>query len=166
MNINKIKIICITLALMICNYGVFAGDPMHIELNDGSVIIGKIISFEDGVYTIRSDTVGTINIDESRIRIIRSTSAAKYSEGSTKQSGAQINQQVEVIKKQMMSDEEIMQTILSLNSDPQFQEIMKDPEILNAINSGDIDTLKSNQNFMDLLNHEKVGQIKKRLEEE
>ena len=165
MNIYKIKVICITLTLMICNYGVYAGDPMHIELNDGSVIIGKIISFEDGVYTIRSDTVGTINIDESRVRVIRSASAAKYSEGSTKHSGAQINQQVEVIKKQMMGDEEVMQMILSLHSDPKFQEIMQDPDILNAINSGDIETLKSNQKFLDLLNHEKVGQIKKRLEE-
>ncbi|MFC1858495.1 hypothetical protein ACFL9U_10805 [Thermodesulfobacteriota bacterium] len=166
MKINKITVICMLLALMIFNSGVFAGDPMHIELSDGSVIVGKIISFDDGVYTIRSDTVGTINIDESRIRIIRSASAAKYSEGATKQSGAQINQQVDVIKKQMMGDQEIMQMIFSLHSDPKFLEIMQDPEILNAINSVDIETLKSNQKFMDLLNHEKVGQIKRRLEDE
>lgn len=165
MNSHKIMFICVVLSLILCNHGVFAGELMHFELSDGSVIVGKIISFKDGVYTIKSDMVGTINIKESGVRIIRKASAVKDSGNTSKQATSQINKQVEALKPQMLGDEKIRGMIFSLQSDPKFQEIMNDPAILNAINSGNIEALKSNQKFMNLINHERVRQIKKRMEE-
>ena len=50
----------------------WAGDLKEIELLDGSVIYGEILSLSDGVYTFESNSLGTIRIKEGRIRAIRS----------------------------------------------------------------------------------------------
>ena len=63
----------------------------------------------------------------------------------------------------MMSDEQIMTLIYSLQNDPDIQNILKDPDLLNALNAGDIDTLRSNPTFMNLLQNKKIQQIKKRM---
>lgn len=63
----------------------------------------------------------------------------------------------------MQNDQEIMAIIFSLQNDPNFQEIMSDPGILNAVNSGDIAALISNPKFMSLLNNHKIQEIQKKL---
>ena len=97
------KMICIgaVLSLIICPGAVFAGEPMHFELSDGSVIQGEILSFENGVYTIRSEVVGTIRIKESGVRTIRRSSTAKNSGSKTEKTDGQINQQAETLIPQM-----------------------------------------------------------------
>lgn len=55
----------------------------------------------------------------------------------------------------------IMNMVLSLQNDPDFQEILKDPAIINAVNSGDTNTLISNPKFMKLLTNPKFQKIKK-----
>lgn len=44
-----------------------ADNARQIELTDGSIISGEIISFTDGIYTIRSTSLGTLEIEEARI---------------------------------------------------------------------------------------------------
>ena len=41
-------------------------------LNDGSVICGEINSYNGGIYTLKSNALGTVKIEESKIRAIRS----------------------------------------------------------------------------------------------
>lgn len=45
----------------------YADNTRQIELTDGSIISGEIISFTDGIYTIRSTSLGTLEIDEAKI---------------------------------------------------------------------------------------------------
>lgn len=52
---------------------VSAGEIGEVELIDGSVIRGEIISSKGGIYTLKSDTLGTVKIEESKIRAIRFT---------------------------------------------------------------------------------------------
>ena len=65
-----------------------------------------------------------------------------------------------------MIDEQIMNIIFSLQNDPDFQKILNDPALLNAVNSGDLATLMSNPAFMNLLKNKKVQEIKKRMIQE
>jgi hypothetical protein len=139
--------------------GVFAGEAGEIELVDGSVIRGEIVSFKEGVYTIRSEAIGSIEINESKIRTIRFTSqktsrgaALGASEGSTPP-GSQALQHA------LLSNEEIVPILLSLQNDPEIQEILSDPEIMDAVLAGDLQRLMSNPKFMELLNHPKVRRI-------
>ncbi len=134
-------------------------EAQEIELNDGTVINGKIISFANGVYTIESEALGQLKIKESKIKTIHLKSSAKNKKDETESQSA--NSQVKSMQNLMVTDSSIMEMILSLQNDPKFQKILKNPEIMNAVNSGDTKTLMSNPEFMELLNNSTVKEITK-----
>lgn len=75
-----------------------------------------------------------------------------------------INEQVSGLQEKMMNDKEIMGLILALQNDPDMQELLKDPSVLNAVSDGDINTLTGNPRFMRLLENARVKEIQRRLE--
>ncbi len=133
----------------------FAGETMTFELLDGSIIAGKIISFSDGTFILESETLGTIRIEEAKIRAIRSG----------EKTGEIPGDEVLALQEKMMGNEEIIAMILSLQNDPEFRAILQDPEMMSAISSGDINTLLSNQNFLKLLENSTIQDIGKMMEE-
>ena len=155
--------ICFLFILGLFCTSVSAGELVQIKLTDGSVISGEIVSFKEGVYTIKSNILGTIKINESKIQIIRSKSHAEDTGKLENTSNTSINTQVQALQKSIMNDQEIMNMILFLQNDPDFQEILKDPAIINAVSSGDINTLMSNPKFMKLLTNPKFQEIKKKI---
>lgn len=141
-------------------YGsVFAGELREIELIDGSVIFGEIVSFSNGVYTLKSGGLGTVQINESKIRVIRLKSHSAPAGELAAPSDTPVSTQVQALQKLMMNDKDIMSVILSLLNDPDFQKILEDPAIMNAVNSGNIDALISNPKFMKLLSNPKIQEI-------
>lgn len=147
-------IICFLFLLGISLGNVFAGELREIELKNGSLIYGEIISFSDGIFTLRSRTLGTVKIKESKIRAIRS-----------KASVGQTGDQIQALQQRMMSDKEIVDMILSLQDDPDVQRVLQDPEIMNAVNSGDTNALLSNPKFMKLLESPAIQDITKKVME-
>ena len=129
-----------------------AAEMREIELTDGTIVTGEIVSLTGGVYTVRSATLGTLRIEESNIRTIR----LKDSAGSSVHTGGEVMS----LQNKMMSDGEIMNMIQGLQNDPEFQEILQDPELMKAVEAGDITTLVANPKFMRLLNNQAVKDIK------
>jgi len=129
-----------------------AAEMREIELTDGTIVTGEIVSLTGGVYTVRSATLGTLRIEESNIRTIR----LKDSAGSSVHTGGEVMS----LQNKMMSDGEIMNMIQGLQNDPEFQEILQDPELMKAVHAGDITTLAANPKFMRLLNNQAVKDIK------
>jgi len=142
------------LALGVIVAAVNASEMREIELTDGTVIAGEIVSFSNGVYMVRSASLGTIQIEGSKIRTIR----ARGSAGSP---GA--GNQVKSLQEKMAGSGEIMGTIEALRSDPDFQEVLRDPEIMKAVQAGDLSSLTANPKFMKLLNKQAIQQIEKEL---
>ena len=144
-------------------YGsVFAGEFRMIELADGSRIYGEIVSFNDGVYTLNTDSLGIIEIDESEVRVIRFKSDGLKSGERESPERTSIKPEIRDLQRSMISDEEIMNMIFSLQNDPAIQDILSNPEIMNAVKSGDISTLLANPKFMKLLNNIHIKEIQKR----
>jgi len=133
----------------------FGGEMREIELKDGSVISGEVLSLTGGVYTIKSDSLGTIKLEESKIRAIRSKGAGTPPSGP----GADTRG----LQDKMMSDKEVMSLIQSLQSDPEFQKVLEDPEIMKAVQAGDVAALMANPQFMKLLNNSTVKEIGKKV---
>ncbi len=146
--------------LLVFLYGsVFAGGLMEVELIDGSVVSGEIISFSDGVYTLRSGVLGTVKINESKIRLIRSKSY-DGAEGETVRSlNTSVNKELQAIQKSIMNDQNIMRTILSLQNDPDIQELLQDSVIMEAVNSGDFSALMSSPKIMKILQKPELQEI-------
>jgi hypothetical protein len=133
-----------------------------IELTDGSSIRGEIMSMVDGVYTVRSSDLGTITIDRSKVRSVRIGTAVDAEPKSARPMKAgqiSIGEQVDVLRQAMMGNEELMGAVGSLAGDPQFQAVLQDPELMRAVNSGDLEVLLANPRFMELLNKSSVQDI-------
>jgi len=146
---------------------VFAGDAATIYLNDGSVLAGEIISINSGVYSIQTETMGLININKLKISSINFESRSKISPSDSERTGgtgnSDIMEQASVLSKTLMADEEIMEMILGLQNNPDFKAVLNDPDIMNAINTGNIEALLSNPKFLKLMNNSEVETINRQL---
>jgi hypothetical protein len=159
----KIAATWFLLMLMIFSGNVFSGQLSEIELVDGGVILGEIISQGDGVYVVRSDSLGTLKVKESQIRLIRvgfESSAEKEIVSAPK--GA-VSSRIQSLQKSMMNNDEVMGLVLSLQKNPKMQELLKDPDIMKAVSAGDITTLMSNPKFIELLNNPEIKEIQKKV---
>ena len=145
---------CMTLPL-----AVHAGELREIVLVDGSIIVGELVSLTNEVYTIKTATLGTLKIEDARIKAIRNTSGGMS--GSVKASG---QQEIIAIQQEMIVDGSILQLILALQSDPDFQEALQDESIMMAINSGDFNALMTNPKIVKLMEKSSVQEIKRKLE--
>lgn len=132
---------------------------IEVELIDGTVVSGKLVSFYDGVYTIDSATLGTLEINETNVRELRSKSSATEA-----QSDISTQTGIQALQQRMLADEEIMQMITALLQDPDFQEVLQDEELMRAISSGDLNALKSNPKLQKLMDKAAVKQIEGRLD--
>jgi len=137
-----------------------AGELKVIELKDGSVITGEVISLSAGIYTVRSDSLGMIKLEESKIRAIRSKAPGKSSASG---GPAARGNDTQALQQKMMSDQEVMDMIQSLRDDPEFKKVMKDPGVMKAVKDGDISALLTNPQFMKLLNNPTVKEIEKKV---
>jgi hypothetical protein len=150
----RILFLCGSLVLALWLQDAVAGEMRDIELNDGSTITGEVLSLNSGIYTVRSDSLGTIRIEETKIRAIRARAASK----NTGTAG-----EITTLQNKMMSDQEILGLIQSLQNDPEFQKILEDPELLKAVTAGDVPALMANPRFMKLLNNSTVQEIQKKV---
>jgi hypothetical protein len=148
----RIFLIPFTVVLAFIAGNTYAGSTREIELKDGSIITGEVVSLSNGMYTIKSDSLGTIKIQESKVSVIRAGSSSQAAGG-----------QVRSLQDKMMSDQEIMGLIQSLQNDPEFKKILEDPEVLKAVNAQDIPALLANPKFIHLLNNSTVQEIQKKV---
>lgn len=136
-----------------------AGEIRQIELTDGSVLTGEVLSYQNGTYTVRTDALGTVTIHDARIRSIR-----RHGDASPAAPAAPAAMgQARSLQEQMQSDEQVMEMVRALKDDPAFREALENPEILRAVESGDMAALMSNPDFLQLLNNSKIMEIKKKM---
>ena len=135
-----------------------AGEIREIELNDGSVITGEVLSLSNGIYTVKSDSLGTVRIEEKKIRAVRTRTAASSGGPSNSTASAQ----PELLMNKMMNNSEIMAIIQGMQDDPDFKKILADPDIMQAVKSNDIETLITKPEFMKLLDKSSVRNIQER----
>jgi hypothetical protein len=88
----------------------------------------------------------------------------KVSAGDFEQSSNDsFNKDMQALQNTMMNDKEIMNLILTLQNNPDLKKILEDPDILNAVNSGDISALTANPRFMELMNNQIIKQIRQKV---
>ena len=135
-----------------------------IELKDGSKISGQVLSMSDGVYKIYSESAGVLKIPQSKVRTIYEDNAAlPRSRTSEKHSSAEKSLDMGKLQKKILSDDQMQKSILSLQSDPQIQAILKDEAIMKAIQAQDFKALTSNPKIIELMNNAKIGELTRQL---
>lgn len=137
-----------------------------IVLKDGSRIRGEIVSVENGLYRIDSESLGTIFLGSNQIESILSASASTASEPALTvhsavgiQSAVGTQSAMQSIQSTIMNNPGIMGTIMELQNDPQIQAVLADPEVMKAIQSFDFEALANNPRIKALMNNSKVRHI-------
>ena len=134
-----------------------AGEVRAIELRDGSIVTGEVLSLTNGKYTIRSGSLGTVQIEESKVLVIRPVAAPAVANfGATPDNTAG---DIKTLQDKMMNDKEVMSKIQSLQNDPEFMKLLEDPAVMKAVNSGDTAALMTNPQFLKLMNNSTVQEI-------
>jgi hypothetical protein len=141
---------------LILSFGVVAdGVDRLIVLKDGSRIRGEIISVENDLYRIKSDSMGTILLGSNQIQSIlpgqESGSLPAPAEGS--------QSQIELIQSSMTSNPDVMSSIFELQNDPAMQAVLADPEVMRAIQSFDLEALARNPKIKALMNDPRLKRI-------
>ncbi|MDD5567706.1 MAG: hypothetical protein PHY88_00630 [Candidatus Omnitrophica bacterium] len=138
----------------------------RIELNDGSVIEGKILSLDNGIYTLNSVSLGKIRIEAAKIKRIEMKGEIPFSTSNLPSTidPNLVKSKADQIQQQITNDPEIMRIVNELSNDQQFQEAVKDPELVKAAKAQDIKTLIANKKFLDLIENAKVKEIKNKLQ--
>ncbi len=142
---------------------VFGDDLSEIVLNDGTTLYGEVVSLSNGIYTLKTGSLGIIEIEKSKIRSMRlkADDMAKPTEAAPNL--PQQMPDIQAIQKTIAEDPELMNSIRSLQDDPQVQKAMQDPKIIEALNAGDLGALMANPKILELLNNPKVNDIQKKV---
>ena len=133
-----------------------------IELKDGSRIEGEIQSVDNGVYTVLSPSLGTVHVAQSNIvRIVYGGDVPKAADSSGKSSTRDdaLTGDIHQLQTRLAQDPATMQSIMSLQSDPQIQAVLSDPAIVKAIQDGDYMSLLGNAKIQALESDEHLKQL-------
>jgi hypothetical protein len=142
------------LLLILCATPILAGPTQRIELHDGSVIQGEVLSFNGSVYTIRTASLGTVTVAASRVRAI-------HMDGS----GSSLTERPEYrdLQQGILGSPETLNMILGLQNDPDVQAVLQDAELMKAVQAGDLERLLANPKFLRLLENPKIQDIGKKV---
>ena len=168
MRFSGMLFILIILCSVILAYG---ATVREIELTDGSVIRAEVVSMSNGVYRLRSDTLGEIEVPEQQVKAIRSSEAETATPRTRVKPEMESPAPVEALpapapapsaedlQQGFQQDPAAMQKILSLQGDPLVQSILDDADTMRAIEAGDLGTLLNDPKIKALMNHPTVQEL-------
>ena len=146
------RLLTILVCLLLLQGTAFAAEDMELVLVDGTVVHGRLNSFTDGVYTIDSNTLGTLRIEAAKVKSMRSENTPTATP-----------EALQSLQTKMEGNAAVMDSVKSLQQDPDFQAILTDKDILRAITAGDLSSLENNQKIQRLLNKPSVREIEQKL---
>ncbi len=132
-----------------------------VVLKDGTVIQGEVVSLQDGVYTIDTDSAGTLHVRKQEVRSIdeNGKSATTPGVGSPPDASSSDTGLLDAAKSRVAEDPKVLAMILALQNDPAILAVLADPEITKAIAAGDYSALMNNPKIIALMNNEKVREV-------
>ena len=165
---DKLRFLPIILAYWILFYPpVWSGDPKQIELKDGSVITGDVLSLSNDVFTIhkrqRRNNPHQQQPDPEDPQPYRTKGGTRCRRRTVRTSEPGMESQIRALQQAAAGDPELQKQILSLQDDPDFQAALQDPDMLSAVQSGDIDALLNHPKIQKLTGNPHVSEIQKRL---
>lgn len=132
----------------------------EIVLEDGSRINGKVLSMTGGSYQVQTESMGVITIDKGKILSISQGSQPATSGTSAMQMGQSA---VQNLQTSIASDQGLMTSILQLQSDPDMQAVLSDPELMRAVQTFDLQTLQNHPKIKKLMNNSSAQSIQQRV---
>lgn len=132
-----------------------------VVLRDGTVIKGEVVSLRDGVYTISTDSAGSLQVSKQEVRSIDETgeSGTEPVVGVGPGASSPEADALDAATARIAQDPGLLAMVLALQNDSAVLAVLADPEITAAIAAGDYAELMNNPKIIALMNSEKVRAI-------
>jgi hypothetical protein len=132
-----------------------------VTLRDGTVIHGELLSLQDDIYSVETDSLGTIRVPKQEVRSI--DNGAEPMNGAGVESATNESslgaRELDATKSRITQDPELLAAALALQSDPDVLAVLADPEIMKAIAAGDYAALLNNPKIVALMQNAKMREI-------
>jgi hypothetical protein len=148
---NIISLFCL---LVFATTG-YCGQQSIIQLTDGSVINGEIISLVNGTYIVSTASFGDIKIDSTRVTKIESRGKPDNLSFSQLQDYGQ----------SIMSNPDNASVVQDLANNPQIRALVEDPEIANAVKSGNVQALMNNKKLIDVASSPEIEEAARKIKQ-
>lgn len=158
------KIYILICMAMLLPFGAMA--EVEVQLKDGSRIVGEIQAMENGVYKIKTRSMGIVEVANRQMQGIKSsTSSTAHINTITNTTSNATNStnpgmsspaNISAIQSAITNNPGVMANIMTLQNDPQMQSALSDPEVMNAIRNFDFKTLANNPRIKALMNNPKI----------
>jgi len=132
-----------------------AGPVQEIELTDGSIVRAEVVALNNGTYTLRSDSLGEMEIAAAKIKTISNRVGSTAAVNPDPSSAVNI----EDLRKSIINDPNAMAKIETLQNDPLVQDILNDEATMRALSAGDLNTLMNDPKIKALMEHSTVRDI-------
>ncbi len=126
-------------------------------LTDGTVIHGEIETLQEGVYTVETDSLGTLRVRKEHVRTIDESGERERESITGGSSPTQA--ELQAMQSRMLQTPSLLSMIQALQNDPEVQALLADPEIVSALASGNYHALMSNPKIVALTDNSKVREI-------
>ncbi len=131
-----------------------------VVLTGGSKLQGDVVSMGNGVYTIRTTSMGDVRVSAGSIASIqRGARSTVDSVGSA--AGALGADAIQGLQSSMAQNPGVLGSIMQLQSDPEMQAILSDPGLMRAVQSFDLEALRNHPKIRALMNNARVREIQK-----
>ena len=142
-----------------------------ITLKDGSQIKGQLAGIDNGVYTVKTPIIGDVHVAASDIASITNgaltaPAAAPVAALPLQASGTtapNLDQQITVSQKQLMSNPQSMATLQEMMKDPDIMQALQDPNLVQAVTSHDYQAVQNNPKVQELMNNPKMKALLQQL---
>lgn len=134
-----------------------------IILKDGSLIIGTVTKMENGVYTVVSEHLGEMQINDQDIANIQSGNdnvlVNDTSSNNENTQSSNLKTQVQAMQGTILSDPEMMKDIMGLMDDPEIQTLLTDKAFVSDVTSMDQNKMQNNDKIQALMNNPKMKKL-------
>ena len=151
----------------------FADDSQQvITLKDGSQIKGELAGIDNGTYTIKTPIIGDVHVAASDVASITSgnvpaapptNNTNAFSAGQSSGSAPNMDQQIANSQKQLMSNPESMATLQEMMQDPEIMQALQDPSVVQAVTSHDYTAVQNNPKIQALMSNPKMQELLQKL---
>ncbi|HPT47747.1 MAG TPA: hypothetical protein PLM07_17855 [Candidatus Rifleibacterium sp.] len=175
-------------ALNAAPIGAVEQSQQRILLNDKTVLIGRVVEMKDGIYSIETETLGIIKVSAEKVAEISALGAShqatpeigiidgsrqrddagKASQNSRpamvpKVSGSSdLSQQQEEVSSRVQSmtmDGEFLDSMMNLGNSDAMNDVMQDPEIMDAISRNDYEYLMNSEKMKNLMDSQEIKEM-------
>jgi hypothetical protein len=154
--VNRIAAVCLfAMTMSLGPHGV--ASAAKLVLKDGTVIHGEIDSLQNAVYTVKSNSLGTLQIRQQDVQVIDNASTAAV--GAPTSGSMSESAQRNAVQSKLTQDPTLLSKVEALQSDPDVLAILNDPEIMSTIASGDYGVLMSHPKIIALMQNSQMQEI-------